>query len=203
MLSWLIALHIFRFCQNILFCFARECNNCCYSWWRRGQIITDEMVFLLPKAHLQGRLPPLELVPTNKLSFSLILPALNELTPPLPLPPPPPPIEAAVAADSSTVSDASWKKRQNAKGTNEWKNFVIECWGRVSVWIRLGCPCPPVRNDIVTPRHLLFDVYFSRSSLSGVFQHKIWLLLVSLMTVLCIINVLLFCPFSICLIKQK
>ena len=29
--------------------------------------------------------------------------------------------------------------------------------GRVGfgVWMGVGCPCPPVRNDIVTPRHLL------------------------------------------------
>ena len=25
------------------------------------------------------------------------------------------------------------------------------------VWMRVGCPCPPVRNDIVTPRHLFDD----------------------------------------------
>ena len=24
------------------------------------------------------------------------------------------------------------------------------------VWIEVGCPCPPVRNDIVTPRHLFY-----------------------------------------------
>ena len=24
------------------------------------------------------------------------------------------------------------------------------------VWIGVGCPCPPVRNDIVTPRQILF-----------------------------------------------
>ena len=24
------------------------------------------------------------------------------------------------------------------------------------MWMGVGCPCPPVRNDIVTPRHLLF-----------------------------------------------
>ena len=23
------------------------------------------------------------------------------------------------------------------------------------VWIRVGCPCPPIRNIIETPRHLL------------------------------------------------
>ena len=27
-------------------------------------------------------------------------------------------------------------------------------WVGHGVWIRFGCPCPPVRNDIVTPRHL-------------------------------------------------
>ena len=26
--------------------------------------------------------------------------------------------------------------------------------GGVKVWMGVGCPCPPVRNDIVTPRHL-------------------------------------------------
>ena len=30
--------------------------------------------------------------------------------------------------------------------------FESWTWG---VWMRVGCPCPPVRNDIVTPRHLL------------------------------------------------
>ena len=31
---------------------------------------------------------------------------------------------------------------------------MFECWGWVGVWMGVGCPCPPVRNDIVTPRHL-------------------------------------------------
>ena len=26
------------------------------------------------------------------------------------------------------------------------------------MWLGVGCPCPPVRNDIVTPCHLLFSV---------------------------------------------
>ena len=26
----------------------------------------------------------------------------------------------------------------------------------LGVWMGVGCPCPPVRNDIVTPRHLFF-----------------------------------------------
>ena len=39
--------------------------------------------------------------------------------------------------------------------------YVLEGVGGV-VWVRLGvgCPCPPVPNDIVTPRHL-----FSRLAL--------------------------------------
>ena len=32
-----------------------------------------------------------------------------------------------------------------------WKGRWVGRW----VWIGVGCPCPPVRNDIVTPRHLL------------------------------------------------
>ena len=27
-------------------------------------------------------------------------------------------------------------------------------WMGIGVWMGVGCPCPPVRNDIVTPRHL-------------------------------------------------
>ena len=26
---------------------------------------------------------------------------------------------------------------------------------RFELWMRVGCPCPPIRNDIVNPRHLL------------------------------------------------
>ena len=34
--------------------------------------------------------------------------------------------------------------------------YVCMCvWGGGrGVWMGVGCPCPPVRNDIVTPRHL-------------------------------------------------
>ena len=35
-----------------------------------------------------------------------------------------------------------------------WMLFVHVSGGLV-VWFGVGCPCPPVRNDIVTPRHLL------------------------------------------------
>ena len=31
---------------------------------------------------------------------------------------------------------------------------MFEYWGWVGVWMGVGCPCPPVHNDIVTPRHL-------------------------------------------------
>ena len=30
--------------------------------------------------------------------------------------------------------------------------------GGLEVWMRVGRPCPPVRNDIVTPRHLFFSI---------------------------------------------
>ena len=37
---------------------------------------------------------------------------------------------------------------------------MFECGMAVGVWMRVGCPCPPVRNDIVTPRHLFFVCLF-------------------------------------------
>ena len=45
------------------------------------------------------------------------------------------------------------------KWENERFRFFLcmfECEGWVGVWIGVGCPCPPVRNDIVTPCHLFF-----------------------------------------------
>ena len=30
-----------------------------------------------------------------------------------------------------------------------WRGAVVV----VGVWLEVGCPCPPVRNDIVTPHH--------------------------------------------------
>ena len=33
---------------------------------------------------------------------------------------------------------------------------LLVCWRWVGVWLGVRCPCPPVRNDIVTPRHLFF-----------------------------------------------
>ena len=34
---------------------------------------------------------------------------------------------------------------------------MFVCWMGVGMWMGVRCPCPPVRNDIVTPRHLLFS----------------------------------------------
>ena len=34
---------------------------------------------------------------------------------------------------------------------------VCVCMGWARVLMGVGCPCPPVRNDIVTPHHLLFS----------------------------------------------
>ena len=33
------------------------------------------------------------------------------------------------------------------------------------VWTGVGCPCPPVRNNIVTPHHLLYIVWFMQTKL--------------------------------------
>ena len=30
----------------------------------------------------------------------------------------------------------------------------------VGVWMGVGCPCPPARNDIVTPRHLFINLRY-------------------------------------------
>ena len=34
------------------------------------------------------------------------------------------------------------------------------------MWLGFGCPCPPVRNDIVTPRHLFYPMFSTNSILS-------------------------------------
>ena len=51
---------------------------------------------------------------------------------------------------------------------------MIECWGWVRVWMGVRCPCPPVRNDIVTPRHLFFWRKFPLSSLKAVYIGLKW-----------------------------
>ena len=49
--------------------------------------------------------------------------------------------------------------------------WVCECvagvvGGGVGVRLRVGCPCPPVRNDIVTPRHLFFPSFLLSTCIS-------------------------------------
>ena len=39
--------------------------------------------------------------------------------------------------------------------------LMIGCWG-IGVWLEVGRPCPPIRNDIVTPHHLFMIFIFSR-----------------------------------------
>ena len=44
-----------------------------------------------------------------------------------------------------------------------WKGGWVGCW----LWMGVGCPCPPVRNDIVTTCHLFFLKVLSRFFCSG------------------------------------
>jgi len=51
---------------------------------------------------------------------------------------------------------------------------VFVCVLGVGVWMGVGRPCPPVRSDIVTPRHLFLTVLFDNllmSQLTGSFLH--------------------------------
>ena len=43
-------------------------------------------------------------------------------------------------------------------GNERFRYFLcmFECGWWFGVWMGVGCPCPPVRNDIVTPRHFFF-----------------------------------------------
>ena len=43
----------------------------------------------------------------------------------------------------------------------------------------VGCPCPPVRNDIVTPRHLF------NSFLQCIVSIQLELLIIKLLTIIC------------------
>ena len=40
---------------------------------------------------------------------------------------------------------------------------MLVCWVEVGVWMGVGCPCPPVRNDIVTPRQWRQDKWDRQS----------------------------------------
>ena len=37
----------------------------------------------------------------------------------------------------------------------DWVSVRVCVWEGVGVWIEVGQPCPPIRDNIVTPRHLL------------------------------------------------
>ena len=49
-------------------------------------------------------------------------------------------------------------------------------WEERWVWMGVGCPCPPVRNDIVTPRHLFyyFGLYGCFYIIASAHQHVTW-----------------------------
>ena len=52
----------------------------------------------------------------------------------------------------------------------KWKNECFRCffgyvcwWGAGhGEWMGVGCPCPPIRNNIVTPRHLFSSTVASK-----------------------------------------
>ena len=63
---------------------------------------------------------------------------------------------------SSVSTLIRWSVRGHR--VEKWENepfgyflCMFECWGWVGEWMGFGCPCLPVRNDIVTPRHLLLN----------------------------------------------
>ena len=48
-----------------------------------------------------------------------------------------------------------------------WKGGWVGHW----VWMGVGCPCSPVLNDIVTPRHLLFKSFLEKAHIFSKFAH--------------------------------
>ena len=45
---------------------------------------------------------------------------------------------------------------------------IVSVWGvegMVGVRLGVGCPCPPIRNDIVTPRLLFFSSFRLRAKM--------------------------------------
>ena len=44
--------------------------------------------------------------------------------------------------------------------------FFVHVSGGLGMRMEVGCPCPPVRNDIVTPCHLLIDFWTEHVRLS-------------------------------------
>ena len=52
--------------------------------------------------------------------------------------------------------------------------YIFQCWEWVCMWMGVICSCPPVRNDIETPRHLFSLFSLTRMySLHFVHQPKV------------------------------
>ena len=51
------------------------------------------------------------------------------------------------------------EKWGNRRFTFRYYLCMFECWLWVGLWMGVGCPCPPVRNDIVTPCHLFLFLF--------------------------------------------
>ena len=49
--------------------------------------------------------------------------------------------------------------------------YVLVCGKGVEIRLGVGCPCPPVRYDIVTPRHL-FSISVSKIELAHTRKNK-------------------------------
>ena len=69
-------------------------------------------------------------------------------------------LHPALSVRPSVGPSVRWSVRGDR--VEKWENerfryflYVFVCGAEFGVWIGYGCPCPPVRNDIVTPRHLL------------------------------------------------
>ena len=58
-----------------------------------------------------------------------------------------------------------WSIRQHESKSGKmsvFENFVrmFECEWKIGVWMGVGCPCPPVHNNLVTLRHLYDGVLY-------------------------------------------
>ena len=78
----------------------------------------------------------------------------------------------------SIVRGSSCRKvKKKTSGLDTFCVCLCVCGTEVGVWMVVGCPCPPVRNDIVTPRHLLIfngirSVFSGDSSSPGSHRSK-------------------------------
>ena len=69
-------------------------------------------------------------------------------------------IRRSIGALGRRSIEISWNVEKRAFG---YILCMLVCRVGVRVWIGDGCPCPPVRNDIVTPLHLFFHFHVSWS----------------------------------------